>query len=638
MDLQMIYAYAEKLFQLPTQEIEKYLREKIKTPKDRERLSSILWAVSDACVKYHWQCDTKLLQKAGRVIFSELNYSKFAEDETPQGTANRLKELFRQTSIVRNINPYKIIYCQVLTDGDLKNDYEHKIKYRDARRVFENIYNRLKYQLKLTDEEACSIFERCSTLISKVSTSKIWEIYETLTSKLVHTDNQKGKAYYFFRAEEVSEILKINPSLFTCSGNNIVGAYNYLYGKVAQVARPYDNVGEDEAKYIMLRKWLKDNSSLLSINAANMIEKEKFIFNQVDKEQNYLLSKQFQKFFVSPTTLVIIDQISYDKIAKNLRINIETLKSVFSDELVQKYLERNPFVLGFDAKKFKSLIEKIKAEDEKRPEQNLLQKFFNSGRTIFAGTTEFSTEKVLSKLKSEDYLKSINLDDMNIEEKISKFVEIFMDGDKTFEEKLLKLIADRTVRKNMGEKNLRASIREMGGEIARLSCILKMNLYSVKERSRRIWDLTKDINNIQNMRLKLASTDSLSGAVYVEKQNAKEIEKLINLVRDAYAQKSQHIEKHYVEAAALYKDVLDYLSATFDDKEAISSLFDREISKNYVEMLKQNYRVYADDQPTIFGERLHVEGADPNLVGGLKTLTKEISREDGDMPQISFDK
>ena len=66
MDLQMIYAYAEKLFQLPTQEIEKYLREKIKTPKDRERLSSILWAVSDACVKYHWQCDTKLLQKAGR--------------------------------------------------------------------------------------------------------------------------------------------------------------------------------------------------------------------------------------------------------------------------------------------------------------------------------------------------------------------------------------------------------------------------------------------------------------------------------------------------------------------------------------------------------------------------------------------
>ena len=637
MDSQQICSYAELLFELPLKEVEETLRTKFISDKDRDRLSAILKAVEQSCLKYNAQCDTALLQRAGRVIFKELDYSKFAADETPARTEYRLKTLFTQASKIRDINPYKIIYCQVLTDGNLRNDHEQKVKYEDASRLVENIYEELKLNLGLSDKETCEMFEKCSTLISKISTYKIAEIYNLLEKKLIIFDRETNKGYHFFEEDEVREILKTNPSLFTSSSAKILEAFDYLKTKAAKIAKPNETTSRFVAEYDILIDWLKDNSSLLSINASKMKDKED-LFDAINREQGTNLSQAFNGLLGSSTNIAILNDIPYEKIAQNLRKNIETLKTIFPIDLVANYIERNPYVLGFNSNKFEKLLLSLAEEDKRKPDQNLVQTFFAAGKSIFDGSSEFSTERVLLKLKKGDYAKPLDLDNMTIPQKISKFVEIFLNGDRSVERRISELIWEKENKDKNGERILRAKIYEVGQDISRLPSVLKSDLFSIVDRKRKIYQLVEDIRSIQSMRLKLAASTNLLEVNKIEKQNAQDVVNLVKLIYDAYEEKVEQVEKKYVGANILYDSIMTYLVKSFGEIEPISSLFEREISQKYIESLKAAYQVVEDSQETIFGEKMRVVGVETKLFPDLKNLTREISRDDISMPQIVFEK
>lgn len=637
MDSQQICSYAELLFELPSKEVEEALRTKFISDKDRDRLSAILKAVEQSCLKYNAQCDTALLQRAGRVIFKELDYSKFADDETPARTEYRLKALFTQASKIRDINPYKIIYCQVLTDGNLRNDHEQKVKYEDASRLVENIYEELKLNLGLSDKETCEMFEKCSTLISKISTYKIAEIYNLLEKKLIIFDRETNKGYHFFEEDEVREILKTNPSLFTSSSAKILEAFDYIKTKASKIVKPSETTSRFAAEYDILIDWIKDNSSLLSINASKMKDKED-LFDAISREQGTELSQAFNGLLGSSTNIAILNDIPYEKIAQNLRKNIETLKTIFPIDLVANYIERNPYVLGFNSNKFEKLLLSLAEEDKRKPDQNLVQTFFAAGKSIFDGSSEFSTERVLLKLKKGDYAKPLDLDNMTIPQKISKFVEIFLNGDRSVERRISELIWEKENKDKNGERLLRAKIDEVGQDISRLPSVLKSDLFSIEDRKRKIYQLVEDIRSIQSMRLKLAASTNLLEVNKIEKQNAQDVKNLVKLIYNAYEEKVEQVEKKYVGANILYDSIMTYLVKSFGEIEPISSLFEREISQKYIESLKAAYQVVEDSQETIFGEKMRVVGVETKLFPDLKNLTREISRDDISMPQIVFDK
>ena len=130
--------------------------------------------------------------------------------------------------VEKKINPYKVLYASVLTDGNLKVDFDNETRDFDQNRYFKNIYNTLKHTLKLSDEETIALFEKCSTLISKVSADRIPKIFECINSMYVANEECNTK---LFDEKEVVDLLKINPSLFVLSRHKMWGALNYLENK-----------------------------------------------------------------------------------------------------------------------------------------------------------------------------------------------------------------------------------------------------------------------------------------------------------------------------------------------------------------------------------------------------------------------
>lgn len=624
----------KKYFALSEVETEKMIHDKFKKTEDKRRLFIMLETIYPYFDKFLDEADEKLKRKVGKVFFSKLDYSQFSDKESLEDMRDRLNVLFYQTSS-KGINTYKILYNTVLTDGNLKRDSETWARYYDTTRDFDNIYDSLVTTLGLTAQEAKEIFEKCSSLIAKGYAYKFPHISNKMQELTVY-DNYSG--YRVFKRQEIVDILKINPSLFVTSTDRIQDAFDYIQRKMArkldsaykEVSKENPNLTFLEYRTIMLRKWLKNNSTLLVINSQNMYKKEKYLINVVAQFTSPTYSEQFRNYFQEPINLSILNQIPYSKIERNAIKNIKTLevKSKKSQADIMKYLASNPYMIGMESSHFTLLLSEIERLDAETPEEKYFDKFFEFGKTLFASNIDFNIKAIVDKLKNNIVMQDIDVEDMSDKECLHKFIEIFFDGKFEAEFEIEDLIKAREARISNGEKSLRQAIRKTGQTIRYLPKILKDDYISKKEKREYVLSLANDIQELHDKRFLIAGRDVCHfNVTSTEKETSKKIEDMLNLLRNTYEQKRFKLGKKYANVDQLFEKTMDYLSSCFDDKEAITDLFRSEIVKPYDETIRTTFDTRPSIQQQLFGDSIVVENVG-DLISPLRKLDEEVNKLD----------
>lgn len=635
MDRQEFFDKIKKYFALSEMETEKLLQDKFHKDIDKNRFMAMFYAVMPHLERFVDEADEKLKRKVGKVFLSKLDYSQFYDKESVAETKERLQKLFYQTSS-KGINIYKILYCSVLTDGNLKRDNDTRSRFYDSSRDFENIYDSLVETLHLSADEAKEIFERCSSLIAKGYAYKFPHIYNKLY-ELIVMDETGAYRVFSQKQHEVEEILKINPSLFVISTDRIQSSFDYLQKKMYPILRAnIDEVMQAKPnmtllayRTIMARKWLKNNSSLLTINVSSMYDKEKYLKQNLNAITGNAYTVQFANFFESPLNIATLNQIPYEKITRNALRNIQLLEKYTTKENVARYLTANQYVVGMDYAKFGTLLYKIEELDKENPQEKYFDKFLEFGKTLFASNIDFSVDAIADKLVHNAIIRDVAVDEMTDKECLQQFIEIFFDGKHDLTFKIEDMIKQRRERNANGEKELRSDIRKMGRKIEELPRILKDESTSTKEKRESVLTYARDISALQGRRLALAGNSATIGMVQtIEEDESRKIEETLNLLRETFEQRRFKLGKSYTNLEQLFERTMNYLDTCFDDKGAISQLFKVEIIDNFTQAMKETYDVNPSAQQSLFGERLTVENVTPRLKSPLKGISQEINKVD----------
>lgn len=635
MDRQEFFDKIKKYFALSEMETEKLLQDKFHKDIDKNRFMAMFYAVMPHLERFVDEADEKLKRKVGKVFLSKLDYSQFYDKESVAETKERLQKLFYQTSS-KGINIYKILYCSVLTDGNLKRDNDTRSRFYDSSRDFENIYDSLVETLHLSADEAKEIFERCSSLIAKGYAYKFPHIYNKLY-ELIVMDETAAYRVFSQKQHEVEEILKINPSLFVISTDRIQSSFDYLQKKMYPILRAnIDEVMQTKPnmtllayRTIMARKWLKNNSSLLTINVSSMYDKEKYLKQNLNAITGNAYAVQFANFFESPLNIATLNQIPYEKITRNALRNIQLLEKYTTKEKVARYLTANQYVVGMDYAKFGTLLYKIEELDKENPQEKYFDKFLEFGKTLFASNIDFSVDAIADKLVHNAIIRDVAVDEMTDKECLQQFIEIFFDGKHDLTFKIEDMIKQRRERNANGEKELRSDIRKMGRKIEELPRILKDESTSTKEKRESVLTYARDISALQGRRLALAGDSATIGMVQtIEEDESRKIEETLNLLRETFEQRRFKLGKSYTNLEQLFERTMNYLDTCFDDKGAISQLFKVEIIDNFTQAMKETYDVNPSAQQSLFGERLTVENVTPGLKSPLKGISQEINKVD----------
>lgn len=635
MDRQEFFDKIKKYFALSEMETEKLLQDKFHKDIDKNRFMAMFYAVMPHLERFVDEADEKLKRKVGKVFLSKLDYSQFYDKESVAETKERLQKLFYQTSS-KGINIYKILYCSVLTDGNLKRDNDTRSRFYDSSRDFENIYDSLVETLHLSADEAKEIFERCSSLIAKGYAYKFPHIYNKLY-ELIVMDETGAYRVFSQKQHEVEEILKINPSLFVISTDRIQSSFDYLQKKMYPILRTnIDEVMQAKPnmtllayRTIMARKWLKNNSSLLTINVSSMYDKEKYLKQNLNAITGNAYAVQFANFFESPLNIATLNQIPYEKITRNALRNIQLLEKYTTKEKVERYLTANQYVVGMDYAKFGTLLYKIEELDKENPQEKYFDKFLEFGKTLFASNIDFSIDAIADKLVHNAIIRDVAVDEMTDKECLQQFIEIFFDGKHDLTFKIEDMIKQRRERNANGEKELRSDIRKMGRKIEELPRILKDESTSTKEKRESVLTYARDISALQGRRLALAGDSATIGMVQtIEEDESRKIEETLNLLRETFEQRRFKLGKSYTNLEQLFERTMNYLDTCFDDKGAISQLFKVEIIDNFTQAMKETYDVNPSAQQSLFGERLTVENVTPGLKSPLKGISQEINKVD----------
>jgi len=640
--------YGQRYFAMDRLTVETYLEKKFYDydatdwgqEEKRRRLGRMLDVVLPYCDLFAHVTDDKTKRKVGQVFFSKLDYAQFG-DEPVRETYERLDRLFRQID-KKGINPYKIIYNQVLTDGNLKRDKETGRKRYYESRDFDNIYFTIKRRFGLTDEETNEMFEKCSSLISKASSIKINEVATVLENIVYFLPPPLLKAFHLLSTEERKNIIKLNPSLLCGNPKSIKDAYDYINAKAAAYLRggkiAIENLHENaelnfaENKLILLRGWLKNNSSMLLINADSMRAKEKYVRSAFGERYR----DQFAAVFCDPINICIINQLPEKKVFENAGANIATLEKYVSKEEVAKYIEKNIYVLAMDKLDFGVLLETIAKEDSENPESELLAKFLKAGKSVFAGSADFKIPDIVAKLKTNTLVEDLGFEEMSEKECLAKFLEIFMHDDPDTTQKLLRLMKEQEERNIVGEKILRKNIRTIAGNIRGLSKILKDPNAKLAEKERRILSLRSNLEVLKGQRLTLANESTISGASIVELEISRDIEETLNKLRNSYEKKQSKMVKKYAGVERLFVKTMNYLDECFDDKRALPYLFRDEVVKAYVDMLESSFETSEPDQITFFDRNIVVKIPERTLRSNIKGLHNDIVEADTTDPTASI--
>lgn len=613
-------------------------------PTDNVRLQYILEVVRNYCDSFVDSTDNKIKRKVGKLIFSGLNYRAFSQ-ETTKETKRRLEELFSQI-VYKKINPYKVLYSSVLTDGNLKVDFENETRNYDKNRSFYAIYDSLKQTLKLSDEDTVKLFEKCSSLISKVSADRIPKIFECIASMYVCNDEYSSK---LFTEQEVLELLKINPSLFGLSRHKMWGALNYLEQKVEIHVKdnllplhPNKKTNLLLNKRQVLRSWLKNNSSLLAINHERMLEKERFL--KVDLVQvvhpTYVtpLLRGVSKMLANQTNLAYLNKIPYSDMRAHARINLHLLESIASPLVLEKYIAKNPFVFGMNHVDLNALIIKMVSDDGKRAQN--IDNFFASGRALFSNKSEFNVDEIYEKLTTNKVMFDLDVENLSGKECLLNFADIFMDNDQSLILEIENLIKEKKQRLEKGEKALRKRIRFVGIELDDLPAFIKADDIAKRKKNEIILAYAKDVQSINESRFQLANVESFDKLRQKELEDSRKIEHVLNSLRDVYEQKRFHVGKKYQDSDLLFEKMMEYLGGCFDDKEAISEIFSKEIAQKYLSVMQDNFEIKENNQIGFIKNDLVVKGVDGSLISSLKTLSKEIEapQDQIELNKVVFEK
>lgn len=670
-----IYEIAKKFFSMPQAETDRYLDRFVLRPQgavhvdfapnvtkeqreaymqehfrpsarreDNIRVQYILRLIEKYCEPFIEVSDEKLRRKVGKVILANLNYLTFG-DEPAKSTYYRLDKLF-ESIVAHKINPYKIIYCSVLTDGNLRTDFENNTKGYDKNRDFDNIYKALKSTLSLSDEETVVLFEKCSTLISKVSADRIPKVYNFIYSLNVGKDECYAR---LFEEAEVAEILKINPSLFTVSREKMLNALRYVERKVEQQLEnnllplhSNQTLNFVANKRQLLRNWIKNNTSLLSINSDGMLAKEHFISTQVypyvHKSYKSAFSKSIRGAFGDRITMALVSQVPIEKFKRNALRNIETLQVVASPITLGDYIFKNPLVLAMKFEDLQLLMSKI-CENEETKEKNL-ERFFGFGRTLFASNVDFKVDEIYEKLLNDKYLIPLDVERLSGMDYVLKFCEIFMADDHAIAIEIEDLIKQKRERTERGEKALRKRIRFSGEQLVELPKFIKTDDLTLAKKKELILAYAQDIRSLNECRFRLANADSYLAVRRIELENSTKIENLLNKLRDIFEQKRFNLGKKYQNTDQLFEKMMDYLGNCFDDKEPISEIFSREVAERYSTIMKEEFDGKISEQGSFFERDVIIEGMSPTLIGPLRELTKQVEMGDDEtkVKHIVFEK
>lgn len=623
-----LYTVMEKYFALSQEEVEKLVEKKFIYKKDLDRMLSMLDVVVPACDKFLDATDAdgkpivdeKLKRKVGMVFLSKLDYRNFY-DETIEDTHERLRKLFARTTI-RGVNPYKIIFNQVLTDGNAKSDYKKKTKEDVNARYFDLIFMELRETLKLTDKETVACFEKCSSLISKVYCDNIPKIYDIIKNFKISDENN---TYSLFkvdeRVDEVKELLLNNLSLFTSTPDKIYEALEYFSNNIKAEKNESETVTEIEAKLITLRNLFKNNSSLLLINAKDIGDKSKYINSTLKswfEDDNY--RNLANELVQNPIYLDSIRQIPKANIYDNTIGNIVSLETFFDDtQKTSEYVKKNPYVLGMNQDNLTELFEEINKLDEKDPDQLYKERFFELGKTLFANSVDFNIAHILDRLEHTDAVQNLDIKSLEEWDLVLVFCELF----DVSSYNIWGHIEDRERRVKFGEIQLRKNIRRYGQKLKDLPKLLKNNDITLGEKREEIARLSQNIKNLQNKRLALANANNLSETKAFEIEISKDIEKSLNDLRDVYIQKRYNIGKKYSNTDQLFEKMMKYLGKTFNDKVAICDLIVKEISYPFAKTLEQNFST--KDEESLFNTIKVVNVGSQKLAKSLNGLTKTIN-------------
>ena len=397
---------------------------KAKAKKDFKAnyLYSVLISAEPYFNKYLELTPADLQRKIGRVAFENLNYTALSTNETPTETTLRLGEFFKVTSDY-GINPYKIFYSSVISKAHLFYNKEgYYSNYKQKIGNFLAVANAIAEQLGVDRAKVAKMYERCSTLAYKVDTEKVYKNYHAI----------RRLGYYgeiILNSVDVKEILRNNPTLYSCSENQIESAYLYLIKK----AEIYSARMKDKRQIKdILANWIKNNSSVLAINVDGMKNKERGLYNFLitiaDRKE---VQDILYSIFDNPTSISAINKISSDTFFKNDNY-MKVIKTLicFLDEGNEKnipsntlsYLKKSKLVYSIDYRRLYSFLDKIKNDDEA---ETLLQKFIEKGDAVFSYFDRNSDEEIIEKLRTNKIFYRIKLYNMTKAQIAQKFYEVF---------------------------------------------------------------------------------------------------------------------------------------------------------------------------------------------------------------------
>lgn len=359
------------------------------------------------------------------MAFDGLNYSTFRLYETPQDTRYRLTEFFAMTSSY-GINPYKIFYSTVISKAHLFYNREGKYSiYKHETSNFEVVSNAIDEQLGIDKAKVAKMYERCSSLSYKVDIEKIEKNYRAIRRLSYNSAS-------IFNNIEVKEILRNNPTLYSCS--QIESAFNYLKKK-AEIYKAKNN--DKRCVEDILNSWIKNNSSSLAINVEGMKSKERALYNFLTTiASNDKVASVIYSIFDNPTSISTINKISSDTFFKheNYMKVIKTLIYFLDAPSKEKYplntfnyLKNSKLVYSIDYKRLKGFLDKVKNCDI-QDKTNLMQRFVEKGDAIYSYFDKYTDDEILEKLRTDKILFRIKLYNMTKSMIAHKFYEVFSDN------------------------------------------------------------------------------------------------------------------------------------------------------------------------------------------------------------------
>lgn len=596
--------------------------------------------------------------KSGEAILK----NPYFADENPVHIYHRLRHLYREISSA-GIDIYKTIYIGSLTKGNsgILHDCEtgEILNYSNFDKDFGKIYGELMKVLRLSKADANLLVEKCpATILSKVSASNITAIYQTMMNLKLTNEEEHFYSYIFRndkefegqkRSEQKSKVLDnglINcPTIFSCTPQNIVDAFNYISRKIPAelIEKEYmkfklagnTTMTRFWCKHQTLRKWINNNFSLLTINDKKMYYKES-ILHEVAVALNDRVyhggkdtSYSFKFLFDNPVSISTMNSIPDEQLDANAKKNIMTLEKYTSEEGVVDYIKKNHYVLAMDNNKLNSLLEKIAEHDAKNPEDLCMQRFFTIGKSLFGSkhSINFDVEPTYKRLAKIESVQILNVDEMDDWTRVSLFVGIFCGGDQTFFNSIQRLYHEKLLKENRGNGELRKEIRTL--------LIKNGGWDEILKDKKKVGAITTEVKSITDKRFaveQLSRTENLTEdiAALQAKEDAfsNAIKGVLNRIRNSYTANRDKLTKRFTDIDKLYELTIEFLTEKcFDDKEPISVLIDEELRKPYVESLKKMETTNINPQQSLFGAETVEVSAPKEMYIPIKKLTEELSRD-----------